>query len=321
LGDGANHHCPQRAAAKATFTPNEFNLMLPHMRVLTPHENIFAFYDGRVDGYRYMPEDNWVDDGALSLGIASYAIISENEALVYDTHVSTEHGAYIRNFLNERGITKITVLLSHWHLDHVAGTAAFVDCEIIANKKTAMHLVARKSNIENGTDHGLPAINPLIMPTQTFESEMSFKLGALNLTFIECNIHSDDASVVWIDQPEILLAGDTMEDTITYVGEPQHYKTHLADLDRLWALAPAHILPNHGDPEIISMGGYEKTLIRATQQYIRMLARCVHEPELRQKPLAELIAGPLQMGWINLYAPYERVHEANVGKFLGAGLS
>jgi cyclase len=286
--------------------------MLPHMRVLTPHKNIYAFYDGRVEGYRFMADDNWVDDGALSLGIASYAIVDGDEALIYDTHVSVEHATYIRKFLQERGIKTFTVLLSHWHLDHVAGTETFSDCVIIANKKTETHLLSRKTAIENGTDHGLPAITPLIMPNKIFDGEMSFKLGALNLTFIERNIHSDDASVVWIDEFEILLAGDTMEDTITYVGEPAHLDTHLADLDRLWALAPAWILPNHGDPDIIALGGYEKTLIRATQQYIRMLKRMVHEPELCGKPLTEIIAGPLQMGWVNLYAPYEEVHAGNV---------
>ena len=37
------------------------------------------------------PRPNWVDQGALSLGIASYAIVDGGEALVYDTHVSVEH--------------------------------------------------------------------------------------------------------------------------------------------------------------------------------------------------------------------------------------
>jgi cyclase len=290
--------------------------MTDHLRILTPHRNILAFYDGRVEGYRFLPEDNWVDDGALSLGIASYVIISGDEALVYDTHISPTYGAYIRDHLTKLGIKKITVLLSHWHLDHVAGTKLFADCVIIANKKTTDHLTKHKAAIEDGTYHGLPVINPLILPTQTFEEEMHFKVGDLNLTFIECNIHSDDATVVWIDELEILLAGDTMEDTVTYVGEPQHFETHLKDLDRLWALSPNRILPNHGDPEIIALGGYEKTLIRATQQYIRMLKRCAGEPELREKPLAELIAGPLQMGWVNLFEPYEAIHQQNMKAFL-----
>ncbi len=295
--------------------------MTDHLRVLKPHKNILAFYDGRVEGYRFLPEDNWVDDGALSLGIASYVIISGTEALVYDTHVSPTYGAFIRDHLTKLGVTKITVLLSHWHLDHVAGTKVFADCDIIANKKTENHLIANKAGIEEGSFHGMPVINPLILPTQTFAGEMSFKLGEFNLTFIECNIHSDDATVVWIDDLEILLAGDTMEDTVTYVGEPQDFDIHLADLDRLWALAPNRILLNHGDPEIIALGGYEKTIIRATQQYIRMLKRCAHEPELRAMSLAEIVAGPLQMGWVNLYGPYERIHEQNIERVLETKLN
>jgi cyclase len=295
--------------------------MTDHLRVLEPHKNILAFYDGRVEGYRFLPEDNWVDNGALSLGIASYAIISADEALVYDTHVSPTYGAFIRDTLTKRGIKKITVLLSHWHLDHVAGTKLFADCPIISNKKTAAHLAQNKAGIEDGSYHGLPIINPLILPTQTFEGELSFKVGELDLLFIECNIHSDDATVIWIDEFEILLAGDTMEDTITYVGEPMQFETHLKELDRLWALAPNRILPNHGDPEIIALGGYEKTIIRATQQYIRMLRRCADEPELREKSLSELIKGPLEMGWVNMFEPYEAIHQQNMKAFLDAKLS
>jgi cyclase len=41
------------------------------MRVLRPADNVIAFYDGRVEGYRYTPERNWVDEGGLALGIAS----------------------------------------------------------------------------------------------------------------------------------------------------------------------------------------------------------------------------------------------------------
>jgi glyoxylase-like metal-dependent hydrolase (beta-lactamase superfamily II) len=58
------------------------------------------------------------DDGALSLGIANYAVVADGEALVYDTHVSVEHARYVREVLEEEGVSKFTVVLSHWHLDH-----------------------------------------------------------------------------------------------------------------------------------------------------------------------------------------------------------
>ena len=295
--------------------------MTEHLRVLRPAPNVYAFYDGRIEGYRFAPGANWVDDGALSLGIASYAIVDGEDALIYDTHTSVEHAAFIRKTLADSGVKNFTVVLSHWHLDHVAGTAAFPDCPVIANKRTEEHLRIHKSAIENGTHHGPPAVKPLIMPTQTFEGRMELKVGELRVELIEANIHSDDATVLWLPLERLLFAGDTMEDTVTYVGEPESFDIQLKDLDRLWALAPERILPNHGDPEIIGLGGYEKTFIRATQQYIRMLKRCVSEPELRTKPLSEIIKGPLEAGWVNLFEPYEAIHRQNVDVVLAAKLS
>lgn len=289
---------------------------MKHLRVFECAPGLIAYYDGRVPDYRFAEGYNWVDDGAISLGIASYALISKNKALVYDTHVSVEYAEFIRKDLSFRGVTEFTVLLSHWHLDHVAGTEAFKDCEIISTRKTLEHLQKHKAGIEDGSYHGPPAIRPLILPTKTFEGEMDFQLGTTQLKFIEANIHSDDAALVWRAGDGVLLAGDTMEDTVTYVVEPQNFETHLLDLDRLWALNPEFIFPNHGDPDIISVGGYGKGLIKAQQQYIRALLRARNDEALRNLPLQELIAGPLQMGWVNYFAPYEEVHQSNLKKVM-----
>jgi cyclase len=293
---------------------------LKHLRVLEPHPNILAFYDGRVAGHQFMAEHNWVDDGALSLGIATYAIVSGDQALVYDTHVSIAHAQFMRDTLTDRGVTAFTVVLSHWHLDHVAGTQVFADSPVIANRKTFMHLRDGKAAIENGTHDGPPSINPLVLPDRVFAGRMALKVGKIAVELIEANIHSDDATVIWIPEWQLLLAGDTMEDTITYVGEPQHFDTHLADLDKLAALEPAFILPNHGDPDIIASGGYDKGLIKAQQQYIRMLKRCREDEILRKQPLEELIAGPLSRGWVNMFEPYRAIHAQNLECVLKATL-
>ena len=286
------------------------------MRVLEPHPGIIAYYDGRIVGYKFMEGPNWVDDGALSLGIASYAVVSDNEAIVYDPHVSVPHAKFIRDDLTARGVSKFTMVLSHWHLDHIAGTEAFADCEIIANAKTLDHMQARKEAIESGTHHGLPAINPLILPTRIFSERMNLMVGKTKCELIEFNIHSDDGTVLWLPSGGILLAGDTLEDTVTYVAEPQNFDTHLVELDRVWSLNPEFILPNHGGPDIIAAGGYDKGMIRATQQYIRMLKRSLTDPELREKTLRELIAGPLERGWIHYFEPYESVHRDNLALVL-----
>lgn len=287
-----------------------------HLRVMEPAAGILAFYDGRVAGHRFAPHDNWVDDGALSLGIASYAVIGGDEALVYDTQVSVPRAEVIRRVLADRGVRHVRVVLSHWHLDHVAGTAAFKDCEVIANRRTRAHLEERQSAIEAGTDHGLPAICPLILPDVLFSGQMRLRVGSRPVTLIEANIHSDDATVLWLPDVRVLIAGDVVEDCATYVGAPADFATHQADLARLLALAPGTVLPCHGDPEVIAAGGYGAELLSATSRYIGWLRRLQHQPDLADTPLADVIAVDLAAGTLRWFEPYEAIHSQNIARSL-----
>jgi cyclase len=289
---------------------------LEHLRVLEPGAGILAFYDGRVRGYRFEAGPNWVDEGAISLGIASYAVVDGEEALVYDTHVSVAHGRFVRAALEAAGVARITVLLSHWHLDHIAGSEAFADCELLATARTGELLFEQREQIESGSLEGPPGIAPLLMPTRTIAADTELIVGTRRLRLIPVNIHSDDAVVVWDPRARVLLAGDTVEDTVTFVDEPWGFEAHLRDLDRLALLGPVQILPNHGDPEIIGAGGYGPGLLSATQDYIRFLRRCQVEPELREKPLREVMATAIDAGDVLYFEPYEEIHRENIATVL-----
>jgi cyclase len=289
---------------------------LRHLRLLEPAPGILAWYDGRVPGHRFDAAPNWVDEGALSLGIASYAVVDGDQALVYDTHVSVPHAERIRADLAARSVTHFTVVLSHWHLDHVAGTQAFADCRVIANVRTAGHLTRRKDAIETATYKGAPAIKPLILPTETFDGRMTLRVGARDVRLMTFDIHSDDATVVWLPDACTLLAGDTLEDTVTYVAEPERIDRHLADLGRLSALNPARILPNHGSPEVIAAGGYGPNLIGATMRYTSWQAGLRNNPALAEMALRDIIAGDLADGSVIWFDGYENVHRENVAAVL-----
>lgn len=288
------------------------------LRILRPAPGVLAFYDGRVEGYRFAPRPNWIDEGALSLGTASFALIEGEEALVYDTHTTPEHGRRIRAALEAEGVSRFTVLLSHWHLDHLAGNTAFRDCEILATARTAELLDEHREAIEDGKHEGPPGVCPLVLPTRTFEGRTELRVGGRRLEAIPVNVHSDDAAVLWDPEARLLLAGDTVEDTVTYVEEPENFDAHLRDLDRLLELDPAAVVPSHGDPEAIESGGYGQGLITATQDYIRLLQRMPDEPELRDLPLRELLAPQIEAGDVRHFEPYERVHRANVKTVLDA---
>lgn len=288
------------------------------MRVLRPAPGVLAFYDGRIEGYRFAPRPNWIDEGALALGTAGFAVLDGGEALVYDTHTTPEHGRQVRAALEAEGVGRFTVLISHWHLDHVAGNAAFRDCEIVATARTAELLARHREAIEAGEHEGPPGICPLVLPTRTFEGRTELRVGSRTLEAIHVDVHSDDAAVLWDPEARLLLAGDTVEDTVTYVEEPQRFEAHLRDLDRLLELDPQAIFPSHGDPDAIAAGGYGQGLIVATQDYIRLLQRMPSEPELRELPLRELLAAQLEAGEVRWFEPYERVHRENVETVLDA---
>lgn len=292
------------------------NSQLPHLRISEPHPGLFAYYDGRVPGYSFMPETNWVDDGAIGLGIATYALVAGEEALVYDTHVSPQHGAAIRAHLEGLGATRFTVVYSHWHLDHVAGTVAFAGAPVIANQKTAQHLQDRHLTIEAGTQSGPPAIKPLILPHRTFSGRLEFMLGRRHVVLLEANIHSDDATVLWLPDEAILLAGDTVEDCVTYVGDPQNLAIHLSELDRLAALQVRTVLPDHGSAEVIAGGGYTPAIIPATQAYIRWLLGLKEDPGRAALPLHAVISEELGKGTLHWFEPYEAIHRQNIARVL-----
>lgn len=286
-----------------------------HLRILRLSRNLIGFYDGRVPDLRFARGPNWVDDGALSLGICSYALIDDSEAIVYDTHVSVEHALAIRRELERLGVTHIVVVLSHWHLDHVAGTEAFADCEIVASRLTADLLTGRQAAIEAGTsDHGPPAITPLVLPTTVFEGQTELAAGKLRVTAEQFEIHSADGVVLHLPNQGLLLAGDTLEDTVTYVSEPEWLEKHVDELERLRRLKVTRIYPNHGSPRVLQASGYDEGLILATQRYVRDLLRAARDPALAGQDLRTFVADSLDAGWITYYEPYERVHQSNLAE-------
>ncbi|WP_083656725.1 MBL fold metallo-hydrolase [Mongoliimonas terrestris] len=283
------------------------------VRILAPKPHVLAFYDGRIPGVRAWSETaNWLDDGAFSLGIATYAIVSGEDALVYDTHISLAHAALIRRTLADRGVRRTTVVLSHWHDDHVAGNAAFTDCEIVARRLTTDLLAANRAHFAAGD----PPIDPLVMPTRLIDGPEEMTIGAVRVRLLPADIHSEDALLLHVPDDDLLLAGDSLEDPLTYVAEPLRLAAHLADLDRIAAWGVGRILPNHGDPDVIAAGGYSPDFIAATRRYVAHLLALEDDPALADRPVEAVLGPDLESGALRWWEPYRAVHARNVAAIL-----
>lgn len=289
--------------------------MTETLSILEPYSGIFAYYDGRVAGKRLHAEGpNWLDDGAYSLGVASYAIVDSDEALVYDTHISLAHATAIRAHLESLGVRTIRVVLSHWHKDHIAGTAVFADCEIIALTLTAQKLEENRDRIEAAT----PPIAPLIMPTRLFDEKLQLIVGQRRVELHHFAIHSADGNVIWLPDEKLLLAGDTLEDTVTYIAEPKQIATHIGELQRLREWPIDKILPSHGDRTRIAEGGYAPALIDANRSYLERLQAAIAQGETVIPPLKDFAAADIVSGAILYFAPYEAVHQSNIATITAA---
>ena len=143
--------------------------LMTRTRVLRPAPGVLAFYDGRIEGYSFA-------DGR-ELGGRGRALARDRQlrdrrrgrrrSSTTPTSRSSTRASSARPS-RPRASSELTVVLSHWHLDHIAGTAAFPGAEVIASERTAEHLVQKQAAIEAGTLEGPPAIDPLVLPTRTY---------------------------------------------------------------------------------------------------------------------------------------------------------
>jgi len=146
-----------------------------------------------------------------------------------------------------------------------------------------------------------------------FTKRMDVYVGDIKLELYNFNIHTKDANLIYLPKDKILLCGDTLEDTITYMVDIAGLPDHLQGLQDMKAMDVKTIYPNHGNPEVIRQGGYTKTLIDATRQYITRMVNRAHEEKYLESQLEEYIGDSIEKGWISLWEPYRDVHKMNLG--------
>lgn len=274
---------------------------------------LLYFFDGRKPpSTRYSKEWNWFDDAAMKLGVGTYAIHQGDRAVVYDTFTSVRQAQFVRDYLEKKGIKHFTVIHSHWHLDHIAGDTVYRDSDFIASEATREAMISQKKEIEGGSLWGPPPIDPVVLPNITFQDTATVYVGDIRLDLRRINIHSKDSTVVYIPKDQILLAGDTLEDTLTYMVEVENLAHHVENLKRMRTWDIKRIYPNHGDPDVIRNGGYDKTFIDATVEYVTGMLKHSHDKDFLSMKVEDVIGNALQRRWVHMFKPYRDVHEQNL---------
>jgi cyclase len=284
-----------------------------NMRVFKVNDYLTAFYDGRPpQSTAPTTAGNWADYGALNVGVATYVIHRGDQALVYDSYPYRAEAQWVRDYLTKEGIKHFTLVNSHWHLDHVGGNAVYADSDRIATNKTIELLKAKQAGIESGEEWGLPAIKPLVIPNIGIDGDSTVYVGDIRVELRPVNIHSEDGLVIYLPRDRILLAGDTLEDTATFISEPEHVITQYANMRRMREWDIDRIFPNHGNPDVIGHGGYQKTLIDATLVYLRRIVSHAHDPDFLSGTLEDYVGESVKKGWVSIWWAYHDPHQSNL---------
>ncbi len=284
-----------------------------NMRVFRINDHLISFYVGRpAQASHPSATANWADDDALNVGVATYVIYRGDQALVYDTFPLMEPARWVRDYLTTAGIKHFTLVNSHWHLDHVGGNAVYADADRIATDETIRVLTAKRAAIEAGTEWGAPAIKPLVVPNIGIRTDTEFYVGDIKVELRPVQIHSDDGLVLYLPTDRILLAGDTLEDTVTFIAEPEHVIEHYENMRKLKQWDIDRIFPNHGNPDVISHGGYRTTLIDATLHYLHQVIDRSHDPNYTAGTLQDYVADSVKNGWVSIWWAYRLPHKNNL---------
>jgi glyoxylase-like metal-dependent hydrolase (beta-lactamase superfamily II) len=284
-----------------------------NMRVYEINDHLLSFYDGRPAQTPRAPEtQNWADYGALDVGVATYVIHRGDHALVYDSFPTVPEARWVRDYLIKAGVKHFTLVNSHWHLDHVGGNAVYADVNRISTEKTIQRLNADRAAIEAGTEWGPPAIKPLVAPNIGISSNTNYYVEDIAVELRPVDIHSEDGLVIYLPNDRILLAGDTLEDTVTFIAEPDNVIAQYNNMRDLKQWNIDRILPNHGNPEVISHGGYQSTLIDATLSYLRKVISRSHDPDYLRGSLEDYVRESVRNGWVSIWWAYYEPHKTNL---------
>jgi len=285
------------------------------MRVIRVNDHLLCFYDGRPAQASVPPGDNnWADFGANNVGVATYVITHGDRALVYDAYPSARQAQWVRDYLAQMGIRHFVLVNSHWHLDHVGGNAVYADSDRIATARTRQLLIAKQAAIEAGTEWGPPAIKPLVIPDIAITAATTVYLGDIAIELRPVNIHSADGLVIYLPGDHILLAGDTLEDTLTFVSEPEAIPEQVRNLAAMRQWGFDRILPNHGNPDVIAKGGYPLALIDVTRAYLRHMVEHSHDRDFLTQPIEAYLGDALRNGTVSLWWAYRDAHQTNLAR-------
>ncbi len=196
-----------------------------------------------------------------------YIMICDNHALVIDPYMDE----YVKQFLYEKGVMDVTILLTHEHYDHISGVNEFrmlYECTVISNKYTQEKVMSADNNLAryfmaifiNKPEEEELAKKVCIEDytcsvDKSFETECEMDWCTKHLILRETPGHSE-GSICIVVNDSFIFTGDTIVGGAKIItrfpgGSKKRYveltKEYLDSLKK-----DMYVFPGHGDSGLLS---------------------------------------------------------------------
>ncbi len=205
--------------------------------------------------------------------VNSTALLTKAGIVVIDAPPFPREARQVARFLPVRtGLKYHSLILTHYHMDHVYGMHAFpTSLDMLGHELCRRRLKEVGEASLEEAQRSDPMFNAVTLryPTITFSSgELRFVAGNKTLRLMHLPGHSIDNIGVFLEEDQVLISGDAVM-AIPIIADGD-WETEIASLHKIKELAPETIIQGHG--EVILRGEVQTVLDR----YIHYL-ECVHE--------------------------------------------
>jgi glyoxylase-like metal-dependent hydrolase (beta-lactamase superfamily II) len=251
----------------------------------------------------YLPRDDSTDRPILA------AVSGTRNTLIIDAGASPAHVALFQSELDRHQIPRGDyVVITHWHWDHTFGMSA-LDVPTIAHVNTRNHLekmlsyewtdAAIDSRVQQGIEDPFCAEMikkefsnrgeiVITLPDILFEQRLIIDLGGLHCVVEHVGgDHSDDNTVVFVEEERTLFLGDCLGPAI--YADKWFYRIEQINalLDKIEGYNAETYLESHWVPE--SKEDYLKEVNR-----LRVIADCIEKYDGNRDTLIAEVGGKLE---------------------------
>lgn len=216
--------------------------------------------------------------------VTAGVVLTPEGAVLIDTLPFPIETEEILRFLSGRNVGKVRYLIfTHYHADHIYGAYLFPDVPILAHARCREHLLARGEEGLAAARAEVPELLESVvlrLPDITLdEGELLLKVGGKTLRIFWAPGHSDDGIAVFVEEDQVLFAGDAMTPVPTVIdGDPVALR---ATLQRFRELEPDTIVRGHG--EVVLRGEVQESL-RTAIRYLDLIQEIVAEAAATSDP-------------------------------------